>query len=299
VRLTLRQLRAFDAVARLGHFGRAAEVCAVSQPALSVQVRELERELGLRLIERRRDGARLTEDGREIARRAADLLDRMRGLEDAARRRRGPPSGPLRLGVIPTVAPYLLPGLIARLRAAAPDMDLRIREATTDHLLGALSAGEIDVALAALPLTRPGIETAALFEDRFLLAAPEGRDLTARPRATPELLLRDRLLLLEEGHCLRDQALAVCALRAADGFDAFGASSLTTIVQMVAAGLGLTLLPEIAVAAEGSRPGVRLLRFEPPEPRRVLGLAWRTAAPRGRDVEALAEALRAMAPTRA
>jgi LysR family transcriptional regulator, hydrogen peroxide-inducible genes activator len=280
---SLKQLRYLDAMARLGHFGKAADHCAVTQPALSMQIQELEKELGVRLIERRPRGAALTDAGREIASRAARILTEVRDLKDCARARAMPLSGPLSLGIIPTVAPYVLPPLLPSLRESYPELDLQVRETHTLQLKDELLDGSLDLLMLALPLVHAEIATLPLFEDRFLLAMPRNRRIKGGMRATPELLKEDRLLLLEEGHCLRDQALAYCALRRVDSIDTFGASSLSTIVQMVANGMGLTLLPEISIHLESMHGHIRLMRFEEPEPTRVLGLAWRTTSPRKRD----------------
>jgi LysR family hydrogen peroxide-inducible transcriptional activator len=281
--VSLKQLRYFDAVARLGHFGRAAEHCAVSQPALSMQVQELERDLQVTLIERRRTGVRLTEDGREIARRVARILAETRDLTDYARHRGARMAGPLHFGVIPSVAPYLLPRLLPTLQKQFPDIEMHIRETQTKQLTRELLDGDLDLLLVALPVEHPEIETIRLFEDRFLLALPASRRIDSRIRATPEIISQDRLLLLEEGHCLRDQALTFCSLRRIENIDTFGASSLSTLVQMVANGLGLTLLPEICLEVEARHGALNLMRFVDPEPSRILGLAWRSSSPRKRD----------------
>jgi LysR family hydrogen peroxide-inducible transcriptional activator len=280
---SIKQLRYFDAVARFGHFRKAAEHCAVTQPALSMQIQELERELGVRLVERRPKGATLTEAGREIARRASRILTEVRDLRDCARRSSAPLSGPLSLGIIPTVAPYVLPPLLPSMRQLYPDLDLLVRETHTAQLRDELLDGSLDLLKLALPLEHADIETLPLFEDRFLLAMPRNRRIKGGMRATPAFLEEDRLLLLEEGHCLRDQALAYCQLRQVDSIDTFGVSGLSTIVQMVANGMGLTLLPEISVDLETRTGQVRLIRFEEPEPSRLLGLAWRSTSPRKRD----------------
>ena len=285
--ITLKQLRFFDAVARFQHFGKAAEHCAVTQPALSMQIKELERELGVELIERRPRGVSLSAAGQEIAGRAGRMLTEARDLADFARHRTGVLSGALRLGVIPTAAPYILPPLLPVLREKYPGLELHIRETQTHSLLRELLDGSLDLMLVALPIEHPDIETGKLFEDRFLLAMPEGRRIASHVRATPDLMKEDRLLLLEEGHCLRDQALTFCHLRRVDNIDTFGASSLSTLVQMVANGMGLTLLPEISIAHETRHGGIRLMRFANPEPKRTLGLAWRRTSPRKRDFEEL------------
>jgi LysR family hydrogen peroxide-inducible transcriptional activator len=280
--LSLKQLRYFDAVARTRHFGRAADLCAVTQPALSMQVQELEKELGVKLIERRRGGVMLTEAGREIAGRAARVLADTRDIIDVARRQGDLLSGPLHLGVIPSIAPYVLPTLLPLVRDRFPDLNLHLRETQTHQLLRELSEGSLDLLLLALPVEAPDIETVALLTDRFLLAMPRSRQIRHGIRATPDLLEEDRLLLLEEGHCLRDQALSFCNLRRVDNIDTFGASNLSTIVQMVANGLGMTLLPELSIGLECRHGDIHLMRFADPQPHRVIGLAWRRSSPRKR-----------------
>ena len=211
--VSLKQLKYFDAVARSGHFGKAAEHCAVTQPALSMQVQELEKSLGIQLLERGRNGVMLTEGGKEIAQRAARVLADVRDIVDVARRQGNVLSGPLRLGVIPSVAPYILPQLLPMIRDAFPNLDLHIRETQTQTLVGELADGQLDLLLLALPVEHPDIETIRLFDDRFLLAMATSHRMSNRVKATPDLLEDDRLLLLEEGHCMRDQALAFCNLR--------------------------------------------------------------------------------------
>jgi len=284
---SLKQLRYFDSVARHLHFGRAAEHCAVSQPALSMQIRELEEELGLKLFERLARGARLTPEGREVERRVARILAEIRDLDDYAKQRGAPLAGPLHLGVIPSLAPYVLPPLLPLVQRRFPELDLSIRETQTQHLVDELLDGRLDLLLLALPVEHGEVETMTLFEDRFLLAYPPERSLDKDVLATPELLKADRLLLLEEGHCLRDQALALCEMRQIDSINTFGASSLSTIVQMVANGMGMTLLPEIAVDLETRHQHVGLKRFAEPQPYRCIGLAWRKSSPRKPDYVAL------------
>jgi LysR family hydrogen peroxide-inducible transcriptional activator len=280
---SLKQLRYFEAVARFNHFGRAAEYCAVSQPALSMQIQELEKNLGLQLVERRSKGVRLTVEGKEMALRASRILAEVRDLTDFARQRASLLSGALHLGVIPSVAPYVLPPLLPILREQYPGLDLHIRETQTQALLQQLLDGTLDLLLLALPVNHPEIETIRLLEDRFLLALPRTHRAQGRVRATADLIKGDRLLLLEEGHCLRDQALTFCQLRQVDSINTFGASSLSTIVQMVANGLGLTLLPEISVDLETRHADIKVMRFAEPEPSRTLGLAWRSTCSRKRD----------------
>lgn len=285
--ITLKQLRYFHALAREQHFGRAAEACAVTQPALSMQIQELETSLGLDLVERTRSGVKLTGKGEQIAARAQRILNDVRDLVDFAKQSAGVLSGTLRLGLIPSVAPYLLPPLLPLLKAKYPGLELHIRETQTDALVHELTEGKLDVLLLALPLKHPDIDTVALFEDRFLLALPKSQNLSGRLRATPELVEHERLLLLEEGHCLRDQALTYCHLKHADTINTFGASSLSTIVEMVSGGLGMTLLPEICLPVEARNRDIKVMRFVEPEPSRTIGLAWRHSSPRAEDYKAL------------
>ncbi len=281
--ISLRQLRYFEALAQSLHFGRAADQCAVTQPALSMQIQELEREIGTVLIERTRSGAKLTPEGEEVARRVASILASVRDLADYARHSASVLTGRLRLGVIPTIAPYVLPKLLPVLRSEHPDLDLHLRETQTQYLLEDLVAGRLDALLLALPVEHPEIETLVLFEDTFVLALPATRRLPAKAVATPDLFEHDRLLLLEEGHCLRDQALSFCDLKQVEHLNTFGTTSLSTIVQMVANGFGVTLLPRMSLETEARRGDIQVLAFAPPEPHRKIGLAWRQSSPRKRD----------------
>jgi LysR family transcriptional regulator, hydrogen peroxide-inducible genes activator len=287
---SLRQLRYFASLARHRHFGRAADDCAVTQPALSMQVRELEREIGAELVERRPGEVALTGTGIEVAQRAERILAAARDLVDFARHREIL-AGFLKLGIIPTLAPYLLPRLLPRLQQDYPSLRLDVRETQTAALIGELVAGDLDCALLALPIEHADIETAALFKDRFLLAAPADEPMPRRALKAEEVDQR-RLILLEEGHCLRDQALAFCATARRDSAAALGSTSLATVMQMVANGYGITLLPEIAAQLEARDKRVTLKRFRAPEPGRTIGLAWRKTSPRRRDFAALGEAVK-------
>lgn len=285
--VTLKQLRYLDALARELHFGRAADSCAVTQPALSMQIHELEQSLDLVLVERTRSGVQLTDKGAVIAARAARILGDVRDLVAYAHHASRVLSGALRLGVIPSVAPYMLPPLLPLLREAYPDLELHVRETQTQPLTEELLEGKLDVLLLALPLKHADLENMKLFEDRFLLALPKSRKLSGRVRATKELIEHERLLLLEEGHCLRDQALTYCSLQQVDMVNTFGASSLATIVEMVSAGYGITLLPEMCLGIEERGRDLTLVRFVEPEPYRTIGLVWRSTSPRTRDFEEL------------
>lgn len=285
--LTLRQLRYFDALARHKHFRHAAEHCAVTQPALSTQIQELEQELGVELVERRYKKVQLTATGEEVARRASRILAEVRDLGEYAKTRIGALTGRLRLGVIPTIAPYLLPPLLPHLRKVYPELELHIRETQTHTLIDELIDGALDLLLLALPIEHGDIEYMPLFEDRFLLALPSDYDAGSQVEATAQLIASDRLLLLEEGHCLREQALSFCQLRPVDGVNTFGTSSLSTIVQMVSNGYGLTLLPEMSIDVETRASDVKLMRFREPQPTRIIGLAWRSTSPLKDDFQAL------------
>jgi LysR family hydrogen peroxide-inducible transcriptional activator len=288
--VSLRQLRYFASLARHRHFGRAADDCAVTQPALSMQVRELEREIGAQLVERRPGEVALTGTGIEVAQRAERILAAARDLVDFARHREIL-AGFLKLGIIPTLAPYLLPRLLPRLQQDYPSLRLDVRETQTAALIGELVAGDLDCVLLALPIEHADIDTIALFKDRFLLAAPADEPLPRRALKAEEVDQR-RLILLEEGHCLRDQALAFCATERRDSAAALGSTSLATVMQMVANGYGITLLPEIAAKLEARDKRVTLKRFRAPEPGRTIGLAWRKTSPRRRDFAALGEAVK-------
>jgi LysR family hydrogen peroxide-inducible transcriptional activator len=287
VQVTLKQLRYFDALARELHFGRAADSCSVTQPALSMQIHEMEQNLGLALVERTRSGVQLTTKGQEVAARCARVLGDVRDLIAYAQHANTILAGTLRLGVIPSVAPYLLPPLLPLLRDSYPELELHVRETQTQVLTDELLEGKLDVLLLALPLKHADLTNRKLFDDRFLLAVPKNRKLSGRVRATKELIEHERLLLLEEGHCLRDQALTYCSLQQVDAVNTFGASSLATIVEMVSAGYGITLLPEMSIGIEERGRDITLVRFVDPEPSRSIGLVWRSTSPRTDDFEEL------------
>jgi LysR family hydrogen peroxide-inducible transcriptional activator len=287
--ITLRQLRYLAALARHRHFGRAAQDCAISQPALSMQVRELEREIGVELVERRPNEIALTDVGLEVAERAEQILAATRDLVDFARHR-DVLSGSLKLGIIPTLAPYVLPRVLPRVQAKYPRLRLELRETQTKMLLQELARGELDCIMLALPAEDADVETLRLFDDPFLLAVPAADELPLRGRVGIADVDQHRLILLEEGHCLRDQALAFCVTRRENAPTArLGATSLATVMQMVANGYGVTLVPEVAADAEAHDERVKLLRFAEPQPGRTIGLAWRRTSPRRKDFDALAE----------
>lgn len=282
MRMTIKQLTYFMALAETGSFGAAAQRVNISQPALSLQIKELEGHLGTRLVERLPRELRLTRAGHTLRDRAASILQDLRALESELRLQKGL-TGRLALGVIPTIAPYLLPPALSRLRWAAPELDLRITEAKTGALLQGLADCKMDGAILALPIDDTGLETLPLFTDHLLLVGTDQvlDDFDGLP-PHPGLLPRDRLLLLGEGHCLADQTLELCGLSARPAGLDMAASSLATLTGIVAQGMGYTLLPEIAVAAEtAGLPDLRLHRFVDPEPARQVVLACRRTADAG------------------
>ncbi|WP_281967794.1 hydrogen peroxide-inducible genes activator [Roseovarius nanhaiticus] len=278
--ISLRQLAYFRALAEHRHFGRAAAAMAVSQPALSVQIRELESTLGQPVVERRARDVVLTPFGRRMLTHAETVGEGVRAMEEAARWHGGLPSR-LRLGLIPTIAPYILPGTLERLRSGDISLDVQVQEARTDRLTDDLLAGRIDAAVMALPVDVAGLEAQTLFDDRFLLAGSAARlgSLTSAVRTLrPDDLGAEQLLLLEDGHCLTDQALEACRRGRGHARIDMGASSLATLSRLVAAGFGLTLMPELAAEAElRGAPGIRLMRFAAPEPKRSICLVRRAS----------------------
>jgi LysR family hydrogen peroxide-inducible transcriptional activator len=287
---TVQQLRYAVAVADERHFGRAAAVTHVSQPSLSAQVRELESRLGVTLFERTTRGVLLTPAGEELIARARRVLTEVDDLVAAAAHLAEPGVGALHLGVIPTVGPYVVPGLVARLRRELPDVELHLHEEQTERLLGQLVDGRIDAAILALPVDRPGLEERVLYTEPFVLAAPEGHRLVQRGSCGPEDLATEPLVLLEEGHCLRDQALDVCALAGRGGGTEIQGTSLGTVVQMVAAGLGVTLLPASAVPVEvKGGTAVAVSEFAAPVPSRTIGVVWRASSPRADAIARVAD----------
>ena len=302
--ITLRQLRYLAALARHGHFGRAAEACAVTQPALSMQIRDLERTLGVAVVERRPGEVLLTDVGREIARRGEDVLTASRDLVDFARHRSGLLQGRLTLGVIPSLAPYLLPRILPVLQTRFPELRLELRETQTRQLVDDIKSGALDAAMLALPVREAEIDEIALFEDPFLLAVPASDPRAVTARVAVDEIDQGKLILLEDGHCLRDQALAFCATAArghtgGGAGTVFGASSLNTVIQMVAAGYGVTLIPQIAADVERRDDRVKFLRLRDPEPGRSIGLVFRRTSPRKADFAALGEVVKESAGTSA
>ncbi|MEJ8474646.1 LysR substrate-binding domain-containing protein [Roseibium algae] len=290
--ISLRQLRYLEALATHLHFRKAADAVNVSQPALSMQIKDMEAELGVQLVERQPNMVRLTREGEEVVTRARKILTDVRDLMDYAKQMSSPLSGPLRLGIIPSIAPYLLPRILPALATSHPELQLTIRETLTEPMTQELLAGDLDAIIIALPVFNAGLASEPLFTDRFLLARQADPDLDPRKRVRASDLNAQNMLLLEEGHCLRDQALNYCQGLPAPGKNALGATSLATVMQMVAAGYGVTLLPEICAEVEVRDERVLLQRFQDPQPARTVGLVWRKSSPRKQDFETLLETLR-------
>ncbi|MGB6443607.1 MAG: LysR substrate-binding domain-containing protein [Xanthobacteraceae bacterium] len=277
IEITLRQLHYFDALAAHSHFGRAAAACAISQPALSMQIKELEEVLGAVLIERGARQVRLTQFGQEAALRVRDILRSIDELGDFARASQDRLAGRLRIGMIPTIAPYLLPTVIGNLTRTRPELEIHVREALTSKLIQELAEGRLDTAIVALPVSESSLTEVALFAENFLLVRPGEDEGTPVPNS--EALRDVRLLLLEEGHCFRDQALSFCHMQSALPRQTLDASSLSTLVQMVSAGMGVTLIPEMAVPVETCSASVSVARFKDPQPSRTIGMVWRKTSP--------------------
>ncbi|MGV8987749.1 MAG: LysR substrate-binding domain-containing protein [Cypionkella sp.] len=295
INLTLKQLRYVEALAQAGHFGRAADACAISQPALSMQIKELEASLGTALFERSARQVRLTNFGEEFTARARSILRSVDELADLARATHDRLAGRLRIGVIPTIAPYLLPTIIGNLTRMNADLDIHVRETVTPKLLFELAEGRLDTAIVALPVSEPSLTEVALFSEDFVLVRP-GED-AGKPVPNREMLREMRLLLLEEGHCFRDQALSFCNMHTAMPRELLDGSSLSTLVQMVGAGIGVTLIPEMAVAVETRSAEVSVVRFNGVQPSRSIGMVWRRTNPMAKQLMQIAEVVRQSADT--
>ena len=272
-KLTLKQFRYFEALAREGHFGRAADACAISQPALSMQIKELEDTLGSELFERSARQVRLTGFGETFAVRVREILLSVDELSDFARASQNDFLSRLRIGIIPTIAPYLLPKIIGNLTHEYPALDIQIRETQTEKLIQELEEGRIDTAILALPISEPSFDEVELFEEEFVLV--RNRADAKKPVPDSDTLREMRLLLLEEGHCFREQALSFCNIRSGLPKEGLEGSSLSTLVQMVGAGIGVTLIPEMAVDVETRSADVSISAFNAPKPSRKIGMIWR------------------------
>ncbi|MFV0335176.1 MAG: LysR substrate-binding domain-containing protein [Tropicimonas sp.] len=288
--LSMKHLRYFEALARHGHFGRAADDRAITQPALSMQIKELEELIGAPLVERATRQIRLTGLGEEFALRVREILRAVDELEDLARASQSPLIGRLRIGVIPTVAPYLLPRIIKELGHRYPALDLRPREAITGKLIDDLLEARLDTAIVALPVSEPALTEIALFKEEFVLVRPQ--DDAGKPVPSAEKLREMRLLLLEEGHCFRDQALSFCKMSPSVARDLMEGSSLSTLVQMVGAGIGVTLIPEMALPIETRSAPVSLARLPAPRPARTIGMIWRKSSPLAEQLQEISRIVR-------
>jgi len=287
INVTMRQLRYFEALARHGHFGRAAEACAVSQPALSMQIKDMEKALGGVLLERSARQVALTKFGEELLPRVRDILRSIDELGDFARASRDRLSGRLRVGMIPTIAPYLLPKVIENLARLHPELDIHVRETLTPRLIKEVAEGRLDTAIVALPVSEPSLTEIALFKEHFLLVRPGEHEGTPVP--SRQMLREMKLLLLEEGHCFRDQALSFCNMQMSPPREMLDASSLSTLVQMVGAGIGVTLIPEMAVDVETRSASVSVARFKNPQPSRTIGMVWRKTSPLAQQLQQISE----------
>ncbi len=287
--MNLRDLEYLVALAEAGHFGRAAERCHVSQPTLSAQLRKLEEFLGVALVERRPRRVALTAAGEAVVERARRMLRDAEDIRSLARASQDPLSGTLKVGLIPTLGPYLLPRVAPKIAKALPKLSLLLHEYQTAPLVERTLAGELDLAILALPAETKGLATRSLFDESFLVAMPERHRLAAKKHVKASDLEGEKLLLLEEGHCLRDQALEVCE-RVGTEEQAFRATSLETLRQMVASGLGLTLLPALSAAGPfASARGLTVRPFAPPTPNRMIGAAWRRSTSRSHAIAEVCE----------
>jgi LysR family hydrogen peroxide-inducible transcriptional activator len=294
--MTLTELKYLVAVARERHFGRAAEACFVSQPTLSVAIKKLEEELDVKLFERGSSEVSVTPLGERIVRQAQQVIEQAAAIKEIAKTGRDPVAGPLRLGIIYTIGPYLLPELVKTQIERMPQMPLVLHENFTVRLLEMLRTGEIDAAIVAEPFPDTGLATAALYDEPFVAAVPRGHPLAKRKAVTAEELKAETMLLLGTGHCFRDHVLEVCPEYARFASDAegirkaFEGSSLETIKHMVASGMGVTVVPQLSVPAE-PHPHVAYVRFAPPVPTRRVVLVWRRSFPRYEAIAALRNAV--------
>ncbi|HUQ10185.1 MAG TPA: LysR substrate-binding domain-containing protein [Steroidobacteraceae bacterium] len=294
--LKLKDLRYLVALADTRHFGRAAERSFVSQPTLSAQLKKLEDYLGVQLIERAPKRVSLTAAGEQIVERARRILEASDEIVELAKGHRDPLAGRLKLAFLPTIGPYLLPNVAARLRKQLPRLELMLYEYQTDLMLEKLHSGEIDVGILALPVSMDGLDSCELYKEPFTVAMPTGHRLAARQTIRVEDLAHETLLLLEDGHCLRDQALDICSSTGMHEKQDFRATSLETLRQMVAAGVGITLLPELAGrGAYGNARGVTIKQFVKPVPTRTIGAVWRKSSARRDAILALAKQIGAHA----
>jgi LysR family hydrogen peroxide-inducible transcriptional activator len=290
--MNLKDLKYLVALADTGHFGKAAERSFVSQPTLSAQLKKLEEFLGVKLVERQPKNMQLTEVGKQIVVRARRMLDEGEEIIALARSNTDPFAGKLKMGLIPTIGPYLLPRVMPKIRKAVPQLGLMLYEYQTEALLKRLRDGEIDLGIMALPVMGEGLESRALYEEAFTVALPTHHPLAAKSTIKVQDLKGQTLLLLEDGHCLRDQALEVCSRVDVHEAQDFRATSLETLRQMVVAGLGITLLPEMAVESPyGSQRGLAIRPFHKPTPSRTVGAVWRKSSTREAAIAAVCDVM--------
>ena len=289
--MNLRALEYFVAVADHRHFGRAAEACHVSQPTLSMQIKKLETQLGVQLLERNPQGVTLTATGARVLDRARTVLRDVDDIVDLAREEADPQRATLRIGLFPTLAPYLLPHVVPTIRRRFPDLELLLTEARTEAVVDLLRRGDLDAGVLALPIDGDELESTVLFREDFLLAVPSGHRLAeATGPVAADVLAEESVLLLEDGHCLRDQALAVCRIVGAEEYSDFRSTSLETLRQMVAAGVGITLLPRLAVSPPvPPSEAIDLLELADPIPSRTIAMFWRKSSAHRQFLPRLAE----------
>lgn len=291
--ITLKQLRYFQALGQNGHFGRAADACSISQPALSMQIKELEKQLGMSLIERDVRQIRMTSFGRAFFERAQSILRSVDELSEFARASQSQLNGLVKMGIIPTIAPYLLPKFMKEHQISYPELTIHVRETLTSKLIDELSDGRLDCAIVALPVSVNAFEEVALFDESFFLVRPQSE--AGQPVLSHQIFNSERLLLLEEGHCFRDQALSFCNIDPRVQKLGLDGSSLSTLVQMVSANMGMTFLPKMAVALETRQAQVCISQFPDPEPSRTIGMIWRKTSPLSDYFMKIAETVRKVA----
>lgn len=290
--MNLKDLKYLVALADTGHFGKAAERSFVSQPTLSAQLKKLEEYLGVKLVERQPKNVQLTEVGKQIVVRARRMLDEGDEIVALARSNTDPFAGKLKVALIPTIGPYLLPRVMQKIRKGLPHLGLMLYEYQTESLLKRLRDGEIDLGIMAMPALADGVETRDLYEENFTVALPNNHPLASKANIKVQDLKGHTLLLLEDGHCLRDQALEVCSRVDVKEAEDFRATSLETLRQMVVAGLGITLLPEMAVESPfGSQRGLTIKQFAKPAPSRTVGAVWRKTTTRGAAISAVCDVI--------
>lgn len=288
---TIRQLQYLKALAEHQSFSKAADSCLVTQSTLSAGIKELETLLGQKVVDRSRKQITLTAFGKSVRTEAQIILEHANEITNRARALGTPLTGPLRMGIIPTIAPYLLPNILPKLKKQYPDLELQLTEDLSARIFDQLKSGTLDLILLAFPYDTPGMEQTLLFEEPFYIACPKGTWKGRRPSAMKDLENKE-LLLLEEGHCLRDHALEACEFRALAERETFNATSLPTLIQFVQHGYGMTMLPEMAVKAGTLPKNIDIIPFQKPIPKRKIGMAWRKNHPQEKEFKMLAKAVK-------